>query len=122
MRKVEVRYSTAEDAVEFWGALPKFSFIGVTLRVDGEILALGGFTYEKTCLKAFCELRPGAESYPKAIVKGSRMVMRKAAAKGLLLHAVRDDQIESSERYLRRFGFVPVGVGADGSEVWQWRS
>jgi hypothetical protein len=122
MKKADVTFSTMQDSIEFWGGLPRFSFIGATLRAEGRIIGIGGFSYEKHHLKAFCDLLPEAYAYPKQIIKGGKMVMKKAKEKGLLLYAVRDESIESSVRFLEFFGFSIAGKATDGGEVWEWRN
>ncbi len=122
MKKAEIRYSTRDDAVQFFGINPKSSFIGVSLIVDNVVVGIGGFSFESGYVKVFCDLKDDARKYKRLIVKGCKMVMEKANERKRCILAVRDDQEKNSKRLLESLGFEYFMQNADGSEVWKWHN
>lgn len=77
---------------------------------QGGVLMVGGIQHQGEHVVAFMDMKPEAKRFPRAIWECSLAVIAMARATGVPVYAVQDTGIESSERYLRRLGFVPLGI------------
>lgn len=113
MAKAEVRPSRLEDleACQF-EAVP-VSARAWTGLLDGEPVALGGYWYAPTGhVFAFLNALPCVREKAKlALWKTAKMVLKDAKARGInTLYARANEDIDASERFLMRLGFMPTTV------------
>lgn len=115
----DIRKATAEDVAFFYGldSMPRASIRAMVVEIDGMVQAIGGVSFTIGGPVAFMSMKPGAEKHPKAIMKAAKEIKKHIYSQFRSpIYAVRDTGIESSDRFLRRFGFLPI----ENSEVYQW--
>ena len=98
------RFATKEDVDEFY--LPedqKYSMKAWVLEKDGKIYAIGGLWLVNNSWTAFVKVR---DSLPaKAFWKASMLVTAELKKLQLPIVAIKDEALESSERYLTKLGY-----------------
>lgn len=118
MADLEVRTATREDAIALMGSCPHTmkAFVGV---LDGKPIAIGGLSYQRGRVVAFCNLSDDMRKRPVALHKAARAVMRAALDSGhRYIFAERDPDEPTAARWLERLGFRPVD--SDGMvHLWQ---
>ena len=107
--------ATSELLKQFYGEPMKRSCTAYA-AVDGdEVFGVVGYYTDSHHRVLFSEMRDEMRDYPILMFKTGKMVVREAYDPRLPLHAVADKNIEASERFMGRLGFVPVT-----KEVWLW--
>ncbi len=98
-----IRFATLDDFVKF-DEPPGPTVRAVAVEVDGEVLAIGGIAYLPGRNLAFMQSKPGipATTLFKATRKALQEILSQTKPP---IIAERDESIESSGRYLERFGF-----------------
>jgi hypothetical protein len=91
----------------FHGSEPPFRTKGVAV-VDGDKpLAIGGIGYMGAYLYVYMDMVPDAAKYPKLLLRGGKQVIEMGKKVGLPMVATRNEELDTSERFLRRLGFEP---------------
>lgn len=86
------------------------------LDVDGEILAVAGLYEHSGRLICFSDFKEEASSFKKTIISGARMMRSIMEKKRRPIYAVRDEDVETSARFLAYLGFEQDG------EYYVWHS
>lgn len=86
--------------------------------LDNIKVGIGGYITENSVNTIFFHIED-AKKYNKAtlfraIVKGINLLNNT----GLMFNAIRDVNLESSQRFLRHFGLKPLHITIEGDEVW----
>ena len=108
---LRVRPTSLADCERLLGGKPEWRIRAMTVEVDGEPVALGGFAYTPdNSVFAFLEGSDAVKRYPVAIHKAVRRGLEDAKRRGVRrVLSIADEHIEAAPRWLERFGFVPAG-------------
>lgn len=116
--KIEVRPASREDIVAFCGDCRQTvrAYVGVQ---NGEVIALGGLSFIRGRVVAFCDLGDQARHHPKTLHQVARRVMKKALDAGYKhVFALRDEGEPTAPRWLTRLGFRPID---ETERVYLWQ-
>lgn len=119
MARIVVRPATREDVIAFTGSCPHTvqAFVGL---LDGEPVALGGLSFIKGNVVAFCNLSDEMRKHPKTLHKAAMAVMKAALSTGYRhVFALRDENEPTAPRWLERLGFRPIDAAG---MVHRWQS
>lgn len=114
-----IRKATASDVAFFYGieSMPKASMKAIVIEVDGEVKAIGGVSFTNGGPVAFMNMRDGADKHPILIMKAVKEIKKNIYSQFRSpIYAIRDSSLDTSDRFLRRLGFLPI----ENSEVYQW--
>lgn len=115
MKKYEISTLTRDDVIELYGEIAKGpTFWGVAARIDGRLVAAGGFQIKSGAAIAFCHITPEFEQYKTAIHRQTLKMLDRAKTRHKKIIAIQDFDIAGSGRWLERLGFKEIDKG-----VWQ---
>lgn len=114
---MELIYATQASIEAYYGAPPPASMRAMILSHKGQALACGGVMQNPTGLVAFMEWKPEALRYKKSLLKAVLAVRSHIFMRYASLYSIRDTTAETSARFLRHLGFVPIN---DNDEVFVW--
>lgn len=107
--KYNFRHATQEDVDHFY--LPEeqtYSMKAWVLECDEEKYAIGGVWLVSGKFTAFCKSKTGLPV--KTFWKVSKIVIDELRKLQLPIVAIRDQEVESSQRYLTKLGFAPFDI------------
>lgn len=107
---VQIRQATVQDAREFYGQDPVYSFRGYAAELNGDIVGLGGVYFEDGKPVVFSEIRDAMRPHKKAIAKATRMLMRMLDDLGRSAYAFACPTEPTSGYLLAKLGFKPTGM------------
>lgn len=119
----EISPCTAEDIASFVKRPVPWRVRGLTVRVNGEIVGIGGYSIRGDGSRvAFVEASEMAcKAHRLLLHKAANRVLRDAADNGVVkLVAFCDQSREAAARWLKRLGFEPAGT-IKGEQVWKWQ-
>lgn len=91
--------------ISFHGEPPPYRVKGVAVVDDEKVYAIGGVGFQQGWIYVFMDMVPEAQRYPKLLLKGGKKVIEIGRQIGLPMIATQNEEMESSERFLRRLGF-----------------
>jgi hypothetical protein len=102
-----IRPATAADAAAFYGAeRPMKSMRGFVAELNGDVVGVGGFYYERGYLIAFSEMKESLRPYRKAIVRGARRIMAQIIERKLPVFALANCDEPTAPQFLKGLGFT----------------
>ena len=117
----EVRWATADDLDRYYAGHPmKGSRTTVTAMVgelNGEIIAVGGFSHVRGHLVAFYDMDEKARPYRITLVKAARRMVVDMAERGRMMVAELDPHEPGARRWVESLGFRETD--AKGIFLWQ---
>ncbi len=120
MTKCSFRTATQEDALEFFGELPPFSFKGIVAVEDGKVIGIGGISRTGGVLTAFSDMKPEMRKYKREMVMTCRMIVAMIKQQDRPVYAVANNSEPTSLSLLVRLGFKPAGKITEDGEVMRW--
>ena len=104
---VELLPLTIRHYLRLHGEPPPFRTKGVVVAEDDRPLAIGGIGFMGEYLYVYMDMVPEATRYPKLLLKGGKQVIEMGRKVGLPMIATQNEELGTSERFLRRLGFEP---------------
>lgn len=113
--KLDWSMATAADIDSFYGERPRYNLRAITIRMDGQPVAIIGMIDERFRMRAFSEYRPELEPYLKSmtVLRAVKAAQHMFASCSKPIVAVR----EGCPKILERVGFEQVQ-----DDVYAWRS
>lgn len=111
-----LRYATQEDADLFY---PErlMSFRAWVLEYNKEVLAIWGYLFSDEGRILFCKTKV---NFPKKIFWKYSLQLKEEISKTILpIWAIRDEQLPTSERFLKRLGFKFSHI-FNNQEIYLW--
>jgi len=108
----EVVKATRELIEEYYGHPMIRSCVAYVGLKDGVPIAVSGYYNDTNHRVIFSSMKPEARKYPILIYKTAKRIM--ADVGNTPLYAIADENIDASERFLERLGFVKIK-----GEVWR---
>jgi hypothetical protein len=111
---IKVREATKEDFLKFYDQI-EYTCKGWVIE-NKDILAIGGLAFHKYGIVLFSVAK---QNIPKKIFWSlSKKGLEEAKKYNMPILAVRDSYLESSERYLKKLGFVFYNFNTNKEEIW----
>ncbi len=107
---VVFRPATPADAEAYYGRPSGATFRGYVAVKDGEVVGIGGVSYDNGTRVAFSEFKDALRSDRRALVKGVKIVMDIVNQIRGPVYAVADDAEPTSTKLLAKLGWRPTGV------------
>jgi hypothetical protein len=107
--------ATREHIDSFFPVKLEHTCVAFTAFEGDRIIAIAGYFNESHRRVLFSHITDDARQYPVALYKTGLKLIKMATKSRIPLQATADNNVEASERFLERLGFVKVS-----SEVWQW--
>jgi hypothetical protein len=104
------RSADAADVEAYYEKPLPFSFRGYVAVKDDQVVGVGGVYYDGPARVAFSEFKDEMRSDRRALVKGTRMLMKFIDTIKGPVYAVADQNEPTATNLLRRLGWVPTGV------------
>jgi hypothetical protein len=114
MNAPQVRPATSEDLAAFLGGPPPYTCRAIVGELDGVPIGIGGIGYERGRAFVFCDLKPEARQFKRAIVKAALSVLEMSQCRGIKPLAVADPEEPGSVRLLTWLGFRREGTTPGG--------
>ena len=73
--RVEYRIATAQDATDFYGKVPAYSFRGLAFFVDGKIAGIAGYKIDSGRFVIFSDIAEGVTVNKQTIFRCAKIVM-----------------------------------------------
>lgn len=113
-----IRQATLDDYKAYFPGKPVPTFDAVIAELDGKPVAMGGFAHYGGRILAFIDLKDEAKPYVMHLYREVRGFMDKAKlASYRRVYVVRQQDIETADRFIRHFGFEPVD---EERTVYEW--
>jgi len=119
MKNYNVRTSSENDILSFFGVLPPYATKSWSIDYDGELAAIAGVQYTPTNVLVFSDIKKNLDVPNITIWRGTLEVFDKIKALNKPLVAVCTGEFLNSGAYLKRLGFNFFGY-EDDMEVYQW--
>lgn len=100
---IEILRATPELVEQWYGEPPAYTMKGYVIKEGQEIIAICGIFWCKGRKYIFSEMKDEMQKYKKAILKAARKVLHDVG--DAAVYAVATEGIESSERFIKHFGF-----------------
>ena len=100
------RQATAQDAEDFYGRRPLFSFKGYTAEYHGDVVGLGGIYYQNDLPVAFTDMAAPMRRDKRACARACRLLTEHFDELGHPVYAVPEP---TSVKLLAKLGFRPTG-------------
>jgi L-amino acid N-acyltransferase YncA len=114
---VELRKATQADVERYFeGKKPPFSMKGYAVIEDDEVIAVCGVYRAGKQFYVFVDAKEALQKYPKAFVKGARL-MESIIQQHVVVSAYVNADSAKSIRYAERFGFEDTGTEFEGKKV-----
>ena len=120
MTRCKFKQATAQDAYDFYGGTPPFSFKGVAAIKDGKVVGLGGIYREGNYLVAFTDMKDEMRESKKDVAKGCRMIHNLIIKEKRAVYAVANNDEPTAAALLVKLGFVPTGRDTEKGEILIW--
>jgi len=120
MTRCKFRQATAQDAYDFYGANPPFSFKGVAAIKDGMVVGVGGIYREGPYLIAFTDMKDEMRESKKDVAKGCRMIHKLIIEESRPVYAIANNDEPTAEALLVKLGFVPSGKTSEKGDILIW--
>ena len=111
------RQATEADATTYYGQRPPLSFRGYVAIKGDEVVGIGGVYYSGSARVAFSEFKPEMRSDRRALVKGTRMLMRFIDTIKGPVYAVASQNEPTATNLLSRLGWKPTGIHGPQGET-----
>ena len=107
--EVIIRRATEADAIAYYGARPPLSLRGYVAELDGEIVGIGGLSYEGGNAVAFSETKPALRERREDMKRGLKVLMAMVKSCRTPVYAVADPDEPGAAELLARLGWTPTG-------------
>jgi hypothetical protein len=107
---ITFRPATAADVEAYHGKPSPFSFRGYAAVKGSEVVGVGGVYYDGRARIAFSEFKEEMRSDRRALVRGTRMLMKFIDTIKGPVYAVADPNEPTAAALLSRLGWKPTGV------------
>jgi hypothetical protein len=109
-REVEFVPATREMVLAFYGTPPAHTLRGHAAILDGQVIGLGGISYQAGCLLLFSDAGPELRARRRDMVRAYRFLETMIAQIEGPLQAIVQPGEPASERLLSRLGFQAADV------------
>jgi len=120
MPKCSFRDATREDAIEFFGEQPPYSFKGFVAVEGDKVIGIGGLSFSQGRVTAFSDMKPEMRKYRREMVKTCRRIVEMIKQERRPVFAVAYNKEPTSLKLLVNLGFKPIGMRTDDGEVMRW--
>lgn len=120
MIRCKFRPATAQDAYDFYGEKPIFSFKGVVAVKDNEVVGIGGIYREGGHLVAFTDMKDEMRESKKDVALGCRMIHNLIVKEKRPVYAVANRDEPTAAALLIKLGFVPSGRETEMGDILVW--
>ena len=117
---VNIRPATVRDFQAWYGCPPVTTCRAWAADVNGELVAITGYTLHPFFVEVFSSIKPGHGVPAKTVYRHAAQVMRQMRRYGLPLTAVADPQIKNSGKFLQRLGFTLKRQSETG-DIYEWK-
>ncbi len=115
--EITFRPASAGDAERYYGKPPALSFRGYVAVKDDQVVGIGGVYYDGPIRIAFSEFKDEMRSDRRALVKGTRMLMKFIDTIKGPVYAVASQSEPTAANLLSRLGWKPTGVHGPHGET-----
>ncbi len=108
-----VRPATVEDLIEYTGSLPPCQIRAMAAEMGGRVVGIAGLAFLRNgAVLAFMNAEDAVRKHRVKLFRAAKRFMGEAAGRGLTkINAVKADDIEAAERFLKHLGFRQMSGG-----------